>query len=183
MNFVDWLFIVFSVLTLGGGLLMILSRHPVTAAMYMIVSMLGVAALFVLLDAFFLAVLQVLVYAGAVMVLFLFIIMLLDVGPQGAKSARLAWLPGLAGVAAIFLLGILLLSFLPESSVEGTLWPSLENQPYVSGQNLGFSTQVSAFGFGLFTKYMLPLQIAGFMLLAAMVGVIILSKKQKESQA
>ena len=71
---------------------MILSRHPVTAAMYMIVSMLGVAALFVLLDAFFLAVLQVLVYAGAVMVLFLFIIMLLDVGPQGAKSARLAWL-------------------------------------------------------------------------------------------
>ena len=94
MNFVDWLFIVFSVLTLGGGLLMILSRHPVTAAMYMIVSMLGVAALFVLLDAFFLAVLQVLVYAGAVMVLFLFIIMLLDVGPLGAKSARLAWLPG-----------------------------------------------------------------------------------------
>ena len=132
MNFVDWLFIVFSVLTLGGGLLMILSRHPVTAAMYMIVSMLGVAALFVLLDAFFLAVLQVLVYAGAVMVLFLFIIMLLDVGPQGAKSARLAWLPGLAGVAATFLLGILLLSFLPESSVEGNLWPSLENQPYVS---------------------------------------------------
>ena len=125
MNFVDWLFIVFSVLTLGGGLLMILSRHPVTAAMYMIVSMLGVAALFVLLDAFFLAVLQVLVYAGAVMVLFLFIIMLLDVGPKGAKSARLAWLPGLAGVAATFLLGILLLSFLPESSVEGNLLPSL----------------------------------------------------------
>ena len=54
--------------------------------------------------------------------------------------------------------------------MEGKLWPSLDNQPYVSGQNLGFSTQVSAFGFGLFTKYMLPLQIAGFMLLAAMVG-------------
>ena len=96
---------------------------------------------------------------------------------------RSAWLPGLAGVAATFLLGILLLSFLPESSVDVALWPSLDKQPYVSGQNLGFSTQVSAFGFGLFTKYMLPLQIAGFMLLAAMVGVIILSKKQKESQA
>ena len=59
----------------------------------------------------------------------------------------------------------------------------IRDRPYVSGQSLGFSTQVSAFGFGLFTKYMLPLQIAGFMLLAAMVGVIILSKKQKESQA
>jgi len=183
MNFVDLLFIVFSVLTLGGGLLMVLSRHPVTAAMYMIVSMLGVAALFVLLDSFFLAVLQVLVYAGAVMVLFLFIIMLLDVGPQGAKSARLSWLPGLAGVAATFLLGILLLSFLPESSVQSSSWPPLDNQPHVNGQNLGFSTQVSAFGFGLFTKYMLPLQVAGFMLLAAMIGVIVLSKKKMESKA
>ena len=81
----------------------------------------------------------------------------------------------------LFLLGVLFLSFLPESPVHGALWPSLENQPFVSGKNLGFSTQVSAFGFGLFTKYMLPLQIAGFMLLAAMVGVIILSKKQKET--
>jgi len=177
MNLVDWLFVVFSILTLGGGVLMIFSRHPVTAAMYMIVSMLGVAALFVLLDAFFLAVLQVLVYAGAVMVLFLFIIMLLDVGPQGGTAARLAWLPGLAGVLATFLLGLLLLSFIPDASTGSGSWPALPESTYVNGQNLNFSTAVSAFGYGLFTKYMLPLQVAGFMLLAAMVGVIILSKK------
>ena len=63
-----------------------LFRHPISAAMFMIVSLIGVAALFVLLEAFFLAVLQVLVYAGAVMVLFLFIIMLLDVGPDAVRK-------------------------------------------------------------------------------------------------
>ena len=64
---------------------MVFSKHPVPAALFMITSLVGVAALFVLLEAFFLAILQVLVYAGAVMVLFLFIIMLLDVGPEGGK--------------------------------------------------------------------------------------------------
>ena len=77
-------------------MLMVVSRHPVSAAMYMIISLISVAALFVLLEAFFLAILQVLVYAGAVMVLFLFIIMLLDVGPEGGKFLEsrcfLVWL-------------------------------------------------------------------------------------------
>ena len=70
-------------------MLMVFSRHPVSAAMFMIVSMVSIAGLFVLLEAFFLAILQVLVYAGAVMVLFLFIIMLLDVGPEGGKTSKL----------------------------------------------------------------------------------------------
>jgi len=111
------------------------------------------------------------------MVLFLFIIMLLDVGPQGGKAARLTWLPGLAGVLATFLLGLLLLSYIPDASGSSGSWPALPESSLVNGQNLTFSTAVSAFGYGLFTKYMLPLQVAGFMLLAAMVGVIILSKK------
>ena len=85
MNAVDLLFWLFAILSVGGGLAMIFSRHPVSAAMFMIVSLVGVAALFVLLGSFFLAILQVLVYAGAVMVLFLFIIMLLDVGPEAGK--------------------------------------------------------------------------------------------------
>ena len=64
MSAVDFLFWVFAVLTVGGGVCMIFSRHPISAAMFMIVSLVGVAALFVLLESFFLAVLQVLVYAG-----------------------------------------------------------------------------------------------------------------------
>ncbi|MBT3665869.1 MAG: NADH-quinone oxidoreductase subunit J, partial [Opitutae bacterium] len=90
---------------------MVASRHPVSAAMYMIISLVSVAALFVLLEAFFLAILQVLVYAGAVMVLFLFIIMLLDVGPEGGKVSRVKMLSGLAGCLSVGILVILLLQF------------------------------------------------------------------------
>ncbi|MDG1137903.1 MAG: NADH-quinone oxidoreductase subunit J [Opitutales bacterium] len=180
MNLIDFLFLVFATLSVGGGLLMIFSRHPVSAALFMIVSMVSVAGLFVLLESFFLAILQVLVYAGAVMVLFLFIIMLLDVGPEGAKSSKIKLLSGLAGIVCFGILVvfslILVLNSVPDcSSCAG--WPSLDDRNLVLGESLVFSTSVKSFGFGLFSKYMLPIQVAGFLLLAAMVGVIILSKK------
>ena len=86
---------------------MVCSKHPVSAAMFMIVSLVGVAALFVLLEAFFLAVLQILVYAGAVMVLFLFI-MLLDVGPRRMeKPSRMKLISGLAAAFSTSLLIVL----------------------------------------------------------------------------
>lgn len=180
MNFVDFLFIIFSTLALGGGVLMVFSRHPVSAAMFMIVSMVSIAGLFVLLEAFFLAILQVLVYAGAVMVLFLFIIMLLDVGPEGGKTSKLKMISGFAGVSCFSILMvlalILILDSVPASDVVSA-WPPLSSDTLVNGDNLVFSTSVKSFGFGLFSKYMLPIQVAGFLLLAAMVGVIILSKR------
>ena len=170
---------------------MVFSRHPVSAAMFMIISLVGVASLFVLLDAFFLAILQVLVYAGAVMVLFLFIIMLLDVGPGGAKASRLKLLSGVAGLIAVGLLVVLLVDLGIDStdpsgcSAENcddceetaAAWPEIREDTAANGNSLVFSPSVKAFGFGLLAKYMLPLQVAGFLLLAAMVGVIILSKK------
>jgi len=98
----DGLFTFFAALTLGAALLLVLSRNAVTSAMGMILALVGIAADFFLLDAYFLGVLQVLVYAGAVMVLFLFIIMLLDtddaVGAYPWKTAAL-------GLATFFLLG------------------------------------------------------------------------------
>ena len=161
---------------------MVFSKHPVSAAMFMIVSLVAVSALFVLLEAFFLAVLQVLVYAGAVMVLFLFIIMLLNVGPDAAKKRITNWKTGLIGLSAAVLLVFVLV--LLESQIgynwsNEPAWPIIAEHAQASsaGKSLPFSTQVSSFGYGLLTKYMLPVQISGFMLLAAMIGVIILSKK------
>ena len=75
----EFFFYLFSTLLLFGGGAVVFSRNPVNAALYMILSLASLAALFLVLDAFFLAVLQILVYAGAIMVLFLFVIMLLDV--------------------------------------------------------------------------------------------------------
>lgn len=113
------------------------------------------------------------------MVLFLFIIMLLDVGPEGGKASRIKVVSGLAGSVAAGLLVILVLNFVLQTGFESNrqIWPAIDESSMVTGQNLVFSTAVKNFGFGLFTKYMLPLQVSGFLLLAAMVGVIILSKK------
>ena len=87
---------------------------------------------------------------------------------------------GFAGVACFSILIVLSLLLVVDSSPisqASTLWPALDQNSLVNGENLVFSTRVKSFGFGLFTKYMLPIQVAGFLLLAAMVGVIILSKK------
>ena len=180
MTAVDLLFWLFALLSVGGGLAMIFSRHPVSAAMFMIVSLVRVAALFVLLESFFLAILQVLVYAGAVMVLFLFIIMLLDVGPEAGKKKLSHLKTGIFGLfASVVLVGVLLMlgNSYDTLVLDHIAWPPLSESDVSPSPILPFSTQVSAFGYGLMTKYMLPIQIAGFMLLAAMVGVIILSKK------
>ena len=162
---------------------MVCSKHPVSAAMFMIISLVGVAALFVLLEAFFLAVLQILVYAGAVMVLFLFIIMLLDVGPDAGKASKMKLVSGLAAAFSISLLIVIFLIIVQDSGLlpEGASWRVVpESSMLTQGGNFVFSTAVKNFGYGLMTKYMLPLQISGFLLLAAMVGVIVLSKKDEK---
>ena len=149
----------------------------------MISSLLGVACLFALLEAFFLAVLQVLVYAGAIMVLFLFIIMLLDVGPDAGKGRKWSVKPlafGIASLLCIGLLTVLMLGLVDFPNAAGLGWNPVGNEAVANGEQVLFSKSVKSFGFGLLTKYMLPLQVAGFLLLAAMVGVIVLSKKRSE---
>ncbi|MFP4282298.1 MAG: NADH-quinone oxidoreductase subunit J [Opitutales bacterium] len=163
----DWLFIIFAVVTLVPALLTATSRNPVNAAMSMILSFVGMAALMVLLETYFLAILQILVYAGAIVVLFLFIIMLIDAekapGPGKVRSA--------AAIVAFFLLtgGIFALFLGPQAMPA----PALQEATMNSAQ---------VFGVELFTSYMLPFQVAGFMLLIAMVGVIVLSKKPTEAE-
>src|SRR3954451_4982221 len=101
-----FLFWVFAVLTLIFGGAVVLNRNPVASALSLVVSFLGLSALFMSLDAFFVGIVQVLVYAGAVMVLFLFIIMLLDI--RAEEQHRISWLAaaGGIGVAVILLVQI-----------------------------------------------------------------------------
>jgi NADH-quinone oxidoreductase subunit J len=181
MSVLDILFYVFSAITLISALLMVVNPNAVNAAMAMIVAFVGTAALFVLLEAYFLAILQILVYAGAVMVLFLFIIMLLDVDRSEAEVAykdKLAFAAAVIGfgllvvlVAAAFLKGF----YLPEPAV----LPVAE-LPTGQAGGFAFTTSAKSFGYSLFTKYMLPFQVTGFLLLSAMIGVIVVSKKYSE---
>ncbi len=164
------LFYLFAALTVAPALILVLSRNVVNAAMLMIVSFVGTAAMYGLLQAYFLAVLQVLVYAGAVVVLFLFIIMLLDAShirtlkPSKLRmaAATIGFLILVLGVATIFNAQ----GFFGEPSLQ------VEVAPASVARN---------FGVELFTRFMLPFQLAGFLLLAAMLGVIYISKKKVET--
>ena len=160
------LFYIFAFLTLACGVLVVanpFSRNPVTSAMFLVLTIISMAGLFVLLHAFFLAAVQVLVYAGAVMVLFLFVIMLLDLKEEERRKVKkLGLVAGLVSVGAI--VGIFVKSL-------------LATQP---GKNLPAPTAEGAtipLGKLLFTNYLLPFEIVSLLLLVAMVGVILLSKK------
>jgi len=160
----DVLFYIFAAITLGCALLVVTSRNAVNGAMFMIVSFLAMASLFVLLESYFLAVIQVLVYAGAVVVLFLFIIMLLDVqGGSGLSRKPLTIAASVVSMALLFF---------------GAFWmfragslPEPETLAPAPGAGL------KTFGYSLFTTYLLPMQVTGFLLLVAMIGVIVLSKR------
>ena len=128
---------------------MIFSRHPVSAAMFMIVSLVGVAALFVLLESFFLAILQVLVYAGAVMVLFLFIIMLLDVGPEAGKRKLGHFKMGIFGIlVTVLLVGTLLTlgNSFDSLALDHSIWPELSEPKVGPSQACLFLLRFPALG-------------------------------------
>jgi NADH-quinone oxidoreductase subunit J len=160
------LFYIFATMAVLSALMVVanpFSRNPVTSAMFLVLTMASLAGLFVLLHAFFLAAVQILVYAGAVMVLFLFVIMLLDLQEEERRRIRLTGL--IAGVVAVGTLLAIFVMTLPESGLAEGIVPTLEGQ-------------TPALGRLLFERYLLPLEIVGVLLLVAMVGVILLSKKE-----
>ncbi len=161
----DLLFHLFALLTVASALGVVFNKNAVASALCFLLSLVGVAGLFVLLDAFLLAVLLVLVYAGAVVALFLFIIMLLDM--QGGDRKRFTKTTILSATVAGGLLLTGLVTFASHGLVE-TADPAAVK---VVGSSL------RAYAEQLFTVYLLPVQIVGFLLLIAMLGVIVLSKK------
>jgi NADH-quinone oxidoreductase subunit J len=160
------LFWVFSVLMLASALAVVLFRNPVNSAMSLVLSFLGLAALFVTLDAFFIGIIQILVYAGAVMVLFLFIIMLLDLKAEARRRLNVAALAGGIAVLGGFL--ALVVQVVKSLPAAGDEFPHLARSGY---------GDVSDVGVTLFSTYNLPFQIIGVLLLVATVGVVILSRR------
>jgi len=157
----DILFYIFAALTLICGALIILNRNPVNSAMFLVLSMGAMAGLFVLLHAFFLAAIQVLVYAGAVMVLFVFVIMLLDLKEE--QRRRIKTFGAVAGIVSVFAIGFVLWRSISESTM-----------PPAGKMKEGGTILL---GKMLSTSYTLPSEILSVLLVVAMVGVILLSKK------
>ncbi len=158
----DTLFLIFSVLTTACAALVVLNKNAVNAALFLLVTIVGMAGLFVLLDAGLLAVVLMFVYGGAVVALFLFIIMLLDTTPGAQKPfKKLTIAASLLGAA---LLGIGIYTFFDRAALP--LAPEKVSVP-----------ALKEYAELLFTTYLLPVQVVGFLLLIAMLGVIVLSKK------
>ena len=162
----DAFFYLFAGLTLLCGFLVVanpFSRSPVTSAMFLVLTIASLAGLFVLLHAFFLAAVQILVYAGAVIVLFLFVIMLLDIKEEERRRVRFV-------TAGLGTLSVGAIAFL----IIRTIWTNVSSAsltPAVEGET-------ARLGRMLFQQYALPFEIVSLLLLVAMVGVILLSKKE-----
>jgi len=160
-----------AVVTVGSALMVTLSRNAVNAAMYMILSLVGTAGLFGLLGSYFLAALQVLVYAGAIMVLFVFIIMMIDVQEESKQKIRVMNLIAALLAMTLMAAGLIGLALLPEFQ---HALPEIPEA--MSADPMAFSGGAVGYGAGLFGKYLLPIQVMGMLLLVAMVGVILISK-------
>jgi NADH-quinone oxidoreductase subunit J len=161
------LFWIFVAIMLIFGALVILNRNPVASALSMVVSFAALAALYISLDAYFIGVIQILVYAGAVMVLFLFIIMLLDLK---AEARRRANLPAVCGGFVVIILFVKILADVCYSFDGG----NAGFQPISQGPQ----GDVWHVGMVLFQQYNIPLQVIGTLILVASIGVVILSKRE-----
>ena len=155
-----------------GALLCITRSSPIASLLWLVHVMFNLSVLFVLLDAHFLAAVQVLVYAGAIMVLFLFVIMLLNVGRPGPSDIRKGGNLAIAGLAGLLMLAELIALRTVElpSSValpEGAIARVVEQQG-----------AVQAVATPLFQQYLIPFEITSVMLLAALVGAVVLAKRK-----
>ncbi len=161
-----FLFWIFAAVMLIFGISVIAQSNPVASALSLVVSFVALAALYVSLDAFFIGIIQILVYAGAVMVLFLFIIMLLDLRAGQHRSANPVTVAGSVLIALLFVGQ--LVTVLRRFTAGDVAAPPL-SAPVQDVQGVGHL---------LFTSYNLPFQIAATLVLVATIGVVVLSKRE-----
>ena len=168
MTFAHLFFYSVAAAAVVSAILMVTRRNPVKSVLFLIVNFFSLAVLYLFLQAQFVAIIQVLVYAGAIMVLFLFVIMLLNLGDEEhLREKATARIVIGAGLAAVVLAQLLLGAGVPHAA-----GPSM--QP---GGAAAIGT-VEAIGRSLYVEYLFPLEAASIVLLAAMVGVIVLAKKK-----
>ena len=159
------LFFIFGALCIAGALNLLLQRHPINSALSLIVVMTSLAVLYLLLGAEFLAAAQVIVYSGAIMVLFTFVIMLLNAGEEErTRGSNAAYLVGFPGVAA--LVGLLTYIFL---SVRGHLGATRLGDSLVTTSDL---SRV------LFRDLLLPFEVTSVLILVAILGAVALARKE-----
>jgi NADH-quinone oxidoreductase subunit J len=167
------LFYIFAALAVASGVMVVASRNPVHSVLFLIVAFFNVAALFLLIGAEFLAMILVIVYVGAVAVLFLFVVMMLNIDFVQLRSGFVRYLP--IGT----LLGLILLAELVLVIGSWAVGPSLPSQSPVLATGGVSLTNTRALGDILYTRYLFAFQAAGLILLVAMIGAIVLTLRHR----
>ena len=167
------MFYVLAVVTVGAGVMVIASRNPVHSVLFLILAFFNSAGLFVMMGAEFLAMILIIVYVGAVAVLFLFVVMMLNINFAELRAGFLQYLP-IGGVIGIILLAELVLVF--ASGAIDLEMPTTVASPMPPADEI---TNTQALGDVLYTHYAYLFQGAGFILLIAMVGAIVLTHRRR----
>lgn len=188
------LFYLLALITLGFGFMVVTGRNPVSCALSLAACFVGLAALFLSLDAYFIGVIQILVYAGAVMVLFLFIIMLLDI--KAEEGRKLSFAPIISGVLVAVLLVMQIITVVSSSAIAnksstdtplalteaaGKIGRAAALPTITNDLKEGTLPDAKLIGFTLFDQYGFHLQVVGLLLLVGTIGVVVLSKRERSS--
>lgn len=164
------LFIIFGVLAVAGAINLLLQRHPINSALSLVVVMMSLAVLYWSLGAEFLAAAQVIVYSGAIMVLFVFVIMLLNAGEEERTTgSKAAYIAGFPGAAAIFCL--LSFVFLSERNVLGLA--------HLGGHLNSAVNNIAEISSVLFRDLLLPFEVTSILILVAILGAVVLARKEQ----
>ncbi len=173
MSVADLAFYAFAIAVVAAGFLVVVARNPVHSVLWLILAFLSAAGLFVLLGAEFVAMLLIIVYVGAVAVLFLFVVMMLDVDFAELKAELARYVP-LAGLIGVILLMQLVLVF--------GAWqfsPEAEGLRRAVSPDLAEMHNTEALGMIMYDQYFLLFQLAGLILLVAMIGAIVLTLRHR----
>jgi NADH-quinone oxidoreductase subunit J len=162
-----FLFWIFAAQMMVFGAFVLINRNHVASALSLVVSFISLAALFISLDAYFICIIQVLVYAGAIMVLFLFIIMLLDLRAESLRQIN--WVASAGGLAVTLIFVTQVLIVVNHFKFARQTFPTLTAPTTDDTHHIGLL---------LFSNYTLPFQIVGVIILVATIGVVILSRRE-----
>ncbi|MEJ2334228.1 MAG: NADH-quinone oxidoreductase subunit J [Gemmatimonadales bacterium] len=169
---IEFLFFLFAAMATLSAIFMVTQVNPVASVLYLVVTFFSLSGLFVILDAHFIAAVQVMVYAGAIMVLFLFVIMLLNLGSTELSDLRRGLGRILAGSVAVALVAVLGRLFMTGGDVDGLGGPS------VLDPLLESSGAVAAVAEPLFTRYLVAFEVTSILLVVAIVGSVVLARRR-----
>jgi NADH-quinone oxidoreductase subunit J len=167
MSITTILFILLSVLAIGSALMVITRKNPLHSVLYLVITFFAISGHYILLNAQFLAIVNIIVYAGAIMVLFLFVVMLMNLNTEvEPQKNRLSQIAGVISGGSLFL--VIIAALVKSKSVTGAM--ELQTGDYGLIKTLGKV---------LFNDYVLPFEISSVLFLSAMIGAVVISKKEQ----